>query len=70
VWSDGNTLGYSNWNTGEPNNSNGEDCGFMYGSGSTLGKWNDYGCEYSFQYACRMFAAAALVAFAADPSSP
>lgn len=37
VWVTGETNGYENWNTGEPNNSNGEDYTVMYSNGS----WND-----------------------------
>ncbi|MBW7457372.1 FIVAR domain-containing protein, partial [Paenibacillus sepulcri] len=34
--------GYSNWVTGEPNNSNGEYVAHIFGPGSTAGQWNDY----------------------------
>ena len=42
-WVDGTTLSstYSNWNSGEPNNSKDEDYCQYYISGSTKGKWND-----------------------------
>ncbi|PKO57197.1 MAG: hypothetical protein CVU28_00020 [Betaproteobacteria bacterium HGW-Betaproteobacteria-21] len=33
--------GYANWNTGEPNNANGENYGEIYSTGSTPGRWND-----------------------------
>jgi hypothetical protein len=35
---------YLNWDTNEPNDAGGEDCVHMYGSGSDIGKWNDYDC--------------------------
>ena len=35
---------YLNWDTNEPNDAGGEDCVHMYGSGSKIGKWNDYDC--------------------------
>ena len=46
TWKDvqGNLLGYTNWATNEPSNSNNEDYGMFYtvpGGGSGLGTWND-----------------------------
>lgn len=42
-WVDGTPLTstYSNWNSGEPNNSGDEDYCQYYISGGTKGKWND-----------------------------
>ena len=42
-WVDGTLLSttYSNWNSGEPNNSGGENYCQYYISGGTKGKWND-----------------------------
>ena len=42
-WVDGTELSstYSNWNSGEPNDSSGEDYCQYYISGGTKGKWND-----------------------------
>ena len=38
---------YQNWNLGEPNDNGGiEDCGHMYGKGSSAGKWNDSPCDW------------------------
>ncbi|XP_074060441.1 C-type lectin domain family 4 member G-like [Macrotis lagotis] len=43
-WIDGTKLDYTNWNIGEPNDSQGtEDCVMMLHHG----KWNDYTCELS-----------------------
>ena len=43
-WVDDTLLtGYSNWNTGEPNNV-AEKCGHMFSTGSAKGKWNDLPC--------------------------
>ena len=52
VWSDGSPVTYTNWNTGEPNNSGGnEDCGqILY---SPTGKWNDSSCSSSNPYICK-----------------
>ena len=42
VWSDGSSVDYTNWNSGEPNQSGGEeDCTNMWQSGY----WNDLPCE-------------------------
>ncbi|KAM9093802.1 C-type lectin domain family 4 member G isoform X1 [Sarcophilus harrisii] len=43
-WIDGTSLGYTNWNEGEPNDSQGrENCVMMLHHG----KWNDFTCEVS-----------------------
>ncbi len=38
VWNDGTPFGFTNWNTGEPNNSGNEDVVAML----STGKWNDF----------------------------
>jgi hypothetical protein len=44
---DGDPLGYTNWNAGEPNNAGNEDCAqFLLGSGMN-GQWNDLPCASS-----------------------
>ena len=49
-WIDDTLLaGYSNWNTGEPNNV-AEKCGHMYSRGAK-GKWNDGPCTITNAYA-------------------
>ena len=54
TWESGQTWSYSNWHSGEPNNSNlgpgGEDC-------MQLGRfldytWNDEPCGWAFRYIC------------------
>ncbi|KAM4636538.1 mannose-binding protein C-like [Discoglossus pictus] len=46
---DGASISYSNWNTGEPNNTNrGEDCVMMLNTG----KWNDGECDIEFITIC------------------
>lgn len=49
VWSDGNNSTYRNWNYGEPNNFQDEDCVEIPGSS---GKMNDNACKKEFGYIC------------------
>mmetsp|Transcript_6959 Transcript_6959/g.9338 ORF Transcript_6959/g.9338 Transcript_6959/m.9338 type:complete len:1729 (+) Transcript_6959:360-5546(+) len=56
VYEDSNTYTY--WNSGEPNDSDGEDCGSMY----TTGYWNDYPCTESLAYVCEWDNAASGIA--------
>lgn len=49
VWASGDAATYTNWNSGEPNNSGGEDCAHTWSSG----KWNDIPCTgYPARYVC------------------
>jgi len=50
-WVDGYSWGYTNWNSGEPNNygNSNEDCVQMYSNG----KWNDNQCSKSYRPLCR-----------------
>ena len=42
VWIEATSSGYTNWNTGEPNNQNNEEDKIqMYGDFHVKGKWND-----------------------------
>jgi len=42
---DGTDANWLGWNTGEPNDSNGEDCGEIYPSVTLL---NDVDCNYNY----------------------
>jgi hypothetical protein len=49
VWSNGEAVVYTNWQSGEPNNSGNEDCTHAY----TSGRWNDIPCTgYPARYIC------------------
>ncbi|MEK7253475.1 MAG: lectin-like protein, partial [Bacteroidota bacterium] len=47
AWANGETFSYTNWETGEPNDSGGEDYGSMY---TVTGKWNDYSSSATNRY--------------------
>lgn len=48
-WSNGKSVGYTNWNDDEPNDSDDEDCGELYSDGV----WNDIDCDDEEQdYLC------------------
>ena len=52
VWSPSNTpLSYTNWATGQPENSGGEDC--MDFRGHADSKWNDNRCTRKYKYVCQ-----------------
>lgn len=57
VWSDGSSVSYTRWNSGEPNNCCGsEDCGEMWHVGGATPTWNDMPCNGrfgSFDYVCK-----------------
>jgi len=49
VWSpSGTPLSYTNWNPGEPNNVDNEDCLEVL----SYGKWNDLSCTATRKYVC------------------
>jgi len=50
-WDDFMGQGFVNWNAGEPNNQNNEDC-LEHWSGYGVAKWNDSNCNNSFKYVC------------------
>lgn len=51
-WIDGTLVGYSNWNTGEPNNSGGnEDYMEIY---TATGKWNDLNGTQLIPFICEL----------------
>nr|XP_022339841.1 semaphorin-5B-like isoform X4 [Crassostrea virginica] len=42
------SWGYTKWNSGEPNDSGGEDCASLLSGG----RWNDYPCSRDMAYIC------------------
>ena len=51
---------FTSWNSGEPNNSNNEDCAKM-GSG---GKWYDVRCDQQLSFVCQKFSGITASSFA------
>lgn len=49
-WADETGAEYFNWNDGEPNGEDSEECVEMYAIG---GKWNDIRCEETKGYVCK-----------------
>lgn len=52
VWSDGTLWDYTNWCSGEPNNSYGEDC-VHYDMNRKC--WNDGDCDDNLQFMCEIY---------------
>jgi len=50
LWDTGEPMPYTNWRSGEPNDSNGEDC--MILEGDNAGLWDDRGCSNLYAYVC------------------
>ncbi|XP_030848437.1 C-type lectin lectoxin-Thr1 [Strongylocentrotus purpuratus] len=54
-WSDGTSVDYYHWQSGEPNNDRGEDCVSPRNYGSSdydRQKWNDYDCDENKSFFC------------------
>lgn len=49
----GSALLYAHWNTGEPNDSGGQDCAVIWDS---TGRWDDLGCATARPYICEVAA--------------
>ena len=50
LWVDGSTSTYTSWNSGEPNDYAGEDCGST--NAGALGGWNDAACNTLYPFVC------------------
>jgi hypothetical protein len=50
AWMDGTAVSYTNWSSGEPNDSGGEDCACT--NWSSTGNWNDLTCSASEPFIC------------------
>ena len=47
----GTAMGYTNWTSGEPNQSGDEDCAVMY---VATGRWNDAACSTVYDFVCEV----------------
>ncbi|XP_038065658.1 alpha-N-acetylgalactosamine-specific lectin-like [Patiria miniata] len=50
VWTDGSSTPYCDFNPGEPNGSNSEDCVVLW----NVDHWNDIDCARNFEFVCKM----------------
>ncbi|XP_076006194.1 ladderlectin-like [Genypterus blacodes] len=51
MWSDGSSVDYTDWNTGEPNHQGDERCTHtMWGAEK---KWNDKLCSETYSFVCK-----------------
>jgi len=63
TWKTDGGLSYTKWGSGQPDNSNNEDCGEFYKSGSTW-YWNDNNCNNNNHYLCKR-----AIPYCGDPGS-
>ncbi|XP_033107417.1 macrophage mannose receptor 1-like isoform X2 [Anneissia japonica] len=66
TWTDGTPVDYTNWENGEPNNVNEEDCVEMFFS---TRNWNDIGCDRTRHWVCKI-AKGSMPVTVAPPNTP
>ncbi|XP_043229343.1 lectin BRA-3-like [Amphibalanus amphitrite] len=55
AWSDGADLDFTNWQPGQPDNLDNEDCVWMpHPKDPSGGRWDDYDCDSSLFFLCKM----------------
>nr|XP_006821425.1 PREDICTED: C-type lectin mannose-binding isoform-like [Saccoglossus kowalevskii] len=52
VWTDGSPYVWSNWDCGEPNNNDGEDC--VHSNFALSNRWNDTPCDTKYGFVCKV----------------
>ncbi|CAH1796015.1 unnamed protein product [Owenia fusiformis] len=52
TWVDNSEVTFTNWNRGEPNGGNREECVHVLGARFFAGKWNDARCDANLGYIC------------------
>ncbi|CAH1779946.1 unnamed protein product [Owenia fusiformis] len=54
-WINNELVTYTNWNNGEPNGDDREECAEMLDEPYHAGKWNDVPCDVKLGYVCQTF---------------
>ncbi|XP_070560009.1 alpha-N-acetylgalactosamine-specific lectin-like [Ptychodera flava] len=54
VWSDGDSVVYTNWSNGEPDDRRGQDCAAIDPTFTSASSWDDEDCTNQYTFVCKM----------------